>query len=335
MTDPSTEFEAEFTQLADSLTDRGRAPRTDLVDLWPQFVEMDLPLVAHVGSFADLVTLVRVFASRGLISPLVVSPILASALGAGDDPQVVPLTAAFVGDVRDVDAKTRVRVPWAATASRLVVAGRDPVETRARYVEGFRPSGPSGGSALPFAECCLTDGHEITDLVLDASHRAQLEITVAALLLGAVTGAVRLTEEHTRTREQFGAPLARLPGVRRQLGEARVDLAHGRAALDRAVATVGSGADDERVLDAALVAAVVASEVATRTAMVAHQLHGAVGTTQEYALGAYTRAVWAFRDWPTSAAARRRHLGERALHGGANAVWDTLTAPVTRATSAR
>ncbi|MEU8639415.1 acyl-CoA dehydrogenase family protein [Amycolatopsis sp. NPDC048633] len=119
----------------------------------------------------------------------------------------------------------------------------------------------------------------------DASLRLVVLRVHAAL--GAVEGACRLTREHVTTRTQFGRPLTRFQAVAHRLAEMEC----ARVLLEVA-ASAALACEPARVA----AAAVLVDSVATTVARLAHQLHGAMGITQESSLHRYTTLLWSLRD---------------------------------------
>jgi len=73
-------------------------------------------------------------------------------------------------------------------------------------------------------------------------------------------------------------------------------------------------------------ARVTAAGTATLVARSAHQLHGAVGVTQEYALHRHTRNLWNWRDADESERAFSGRLGAMALAVDENTLWNQILA---------
>ena len=85
---------------------------------------------------------------------------------------------------------------------------------------------------------------------------------------------------HARTREQFGRPLARFQAVQHHLAVLAGHVMFARAAVD---------CGEE-------VAKICTSAAAGEVVRLGHQLHGAVGYSDEHPLHRFTRPLWAWRD---------------------------------------
>jgi acyl-CoA dehydrogenase len=97
-------------------------------------------------------------------------------------------------------------------------------------------------------------------------------------------------------------------------------------ATSRAIVAVDAASDDESRLAAVAVARSVTASTATLVARLAHQLHGAIGVTQEYPLHVHTRSLWALRDAGEAAAEMNADLGRLTVAGGEERLWSSLSA---------
>lgn len=120
----------------------------------------------------------------------------------------------------------------------------------------------------------------------------------AAMMLGALERVLELTCDHATSRAQFGKPLAAFQMVSASIALISAGLAGARAAVDGAI-EANVSRHDPVVTTAA--AKIWLGRAATDTARMAHQVHGAMGLTQEYELGRFTPRLLAWRDeWGTA-----------------------------------
>ena len=116
----------------------------------------------------------------------------------------------------------------------------------------------------------------------------------SAQMCGAMEAILDLTLEHTSTREQFGRPLAKFQAIQHLLAEMAGEAAASSAILDAAVESFEQQGRPDLRNTASAKARI--SEAAGIIAANAHQAHGAIGYTQEYALSTYTRRLWRWRE---------------------------------------
>src|ERR1700748_2908559 len=66
-------------------------------------------------------------------------------------------------------------------------------------------------------------------------------------------------------------------------------------------------------------------DAATIASEIAHQVHGAIGFTKEYALKLSTRRLWSWRDEFGGETEWAAKVGSYVCRGGGDALWPTLT----------
>jgi acyl-CoA dehydrogenase len=159
--------------------------------------------------------------------------------------------------------------------------------------------------------------------------RRMLRLFRSLLISGAAQRALELTVAYVSEREQFGRPLARLPAVQQELarmaGEVALIGAATQAACAAAQAAVAAEPPAADAISAVLAAKAQASHGAGTVAAIAHQLHGAIGTTEEHRLRLTTTRLWSWRDEDGPAAECFAELGRAALQAGAGGLWPWLT----------
>lgn len=109
-----------------------------------------------------------------------------------------------------------------------------------------------------------------------------------ALLTGVAAQAVRLTADYTKTREQFGRPIAMFQAVGQRAADAFVDTAAIRLTGAQAIWRLSAGLPADKEV---AVAKFFAAEAGQRVVRAAAHLHGGMGVSREYPLHRYY--VWA------------------------------------------
>ena len=110
----------------------------------------------------------------------------------------------------------------------------------------------------------------------------------ALAMAGALERVLELTVRYAGEREQFGRPIGRFQAIQQELAVLAGEVAAARAAVDQAVARP----DVLRIASAKI----RTGEAAGRAAEIAHQVHGAIGYTDEHVLHRFTLRLWAWRD---------------------------------------
>ncbi len=131
-------------------------------------------------------------------------------------------------------------------------------------------------------------------------------VMVGAELLGTMTRALDMSVEYMKTRVQFGKPIGSFQALAHRAVNLHLQKELSSAALDAIVAELDRGASPERrtVLASRLKAR--CSEAGTRVTREAIQIHGAIGFTDEYDVGLYTKRAMVLAAWLGNAHAHRR-----------------------------
>jgi len=113
----------------------------------------------------------------------------------------------------------------------------------------------------------------------------------ASQIAGAIARVLALSVDYANTRQQFGRSIGKFQAVQQLLAKLAAEAAAARSAADGAWAAVDAG--DPGFAPA--IAKIRASEAARVVAAIAHQVHGAIGVTDEHALHYFTRRLWEWR----------------------------------------
>ncbi|MDO9707625.1 acyl-CoA dehydrogenase [Paracraurococcus lichenis] len=146
----------------------------------------------------------------------------------------------------------------------------------------------------------------------------------AARIAGALEAVLDMTVEYANTRKQFGRPIGGFQAVQQLLARCAGEV----AAAAVAVAHAGRAADRHGLAGAEFEIAsakVVAGEAAGTAAAIVHQVHAAIGFTDEHPLHLFTRRMWEWRDAHGAERHWARRIGAKALERGGGNLWADLT----------
>ncbi|SRR5258706_5057562 len=248
-----------------------------------------------------------------------------------------PLTVAPVREGDVLSAKpdgagwridgTASRVPWAHQCGAIAVLAQS--------------GGKSIVALVAAADCAIKDGHNIAgeprdELVFSAAkslHAGASPVSAAALralgavmrsaqMAGALQSVLETSVQYARERVQFGRAIGRFQAVQQNLAVLAGQAAAATAAAEAAIEAAALGLDSIAVA----AAKIRAGEAAGIGASIAHQVHGAIGFTQEHRLHYSTRRLWSWRDEFGNEAYWARRLGGEVAAAGAARLWQGITA---------
>ncbi|MFF0519319.1 acyl-CoA dehydrogenase family protein [Actinomadura nitritigenes] len=304
--------------------------------LWDELERVGVTLLPvpeeRGGAGADLATtaeVLRVLGRRAAAVPLAETALLAGWLlaDAGADVPSGPLTAAVAGPdvaLRQGDGArtltgTLPRVPWARHAEGIAVLVAEHVAFVPRG--GYEVDEGANLAGEPRDTVHLHGAAPARVLASAATAQAFRErgaLGRAALMAGAMETATDLAVRYAGERVQFGRPLARFQAVQQHLAE---------MAGETLMATVAAQAAAAEGTGFAIAAAkAAASEAAGTVCRLAHQVHGAIGFTDEHGLRHATTRLWAWRDECGNEAEWGEALGARAVDAGTGGLWPLITA---------
>ena len=297
--------------------------------LWATAEAAELPLVdvpveagGSGGTLRHWVAVLRAAARHGAPIPLAEAGVAGWLLAqAGVEAPSGPLTFAVLEPGRIATApfgriaSAVVCLDLRASAPSVVLSAPD--DLRIEFAEDI--AGQPCDRVDP-SQSRIADGAPVGPEVPDRL-RLRLALARSAQIAGALEAVLSLTIEHARTRIQFGRAIAGLPVIRERLVLLAEEVAAAGGALDGAVEEPGE------LMTAA--AKVRCGEAASTAARIAHQVHGAIGTTDEHALHHHTRRLWAWREDGGSERDWAEWIGRRiamAASAGGPSAWELLTA---------
>jgi len=317
-------------------------------ELWRIVAEAQLPLVSIAeeaggagGSLSDLAAVLRIAGRYAAPIPLAESALagwmLASCgLPIGDGPLAFgPVHGEIVaarqhGTQWSLSGSMR-RVPWARIAQCLVVLASGPDSAMVACVDP--------------KQCKVSPGRNLADeprddVVLDnvvvsgsLAAPAAVGVTFAALRLrgalarsllmaGALERALELAVRYATERTQFGRKIGQFQAIQQELARFAGEVA---AAVGASLSAAGALERGEDSLLAVASAKIRTAQAAHEGGLIAHQVHGAIGVTDEYALHHSTLRLWAWREEFGNEAAWAAELGRAIATAGADQLWPMLT----------
>ena len=295
MSDEQTALRELIADLAASHP--GETVAGDLPSAWANIRELGLD---SIGVTED---------SGGSGGTLAHLAVIVDALGEAAQPRVVP------------------GVPWGRSADLLIVYSENGPPRAYDLTDGTVTLAPDvnvAGEQRDTIDLGDATGRELVGAPTVAAVRDRLGLLWAAALTGVMRGAYNKTRDHVRVREQFGAPLIKISAVASAVATFKTQLLLAETAVAKAVDAL-DGADGGADMASVASARIVAASGATEAARLAHQLHGAMGVTQEDGLHRLTTRLWAWQDAVTSERQWAILLGEAAIDGGEELVWSDLT----------
>jgi acyl-CoA dehydrogenase len=295
------------------------------------------------GELVDAVAIVRTLAAGAGAVPvaeqlLVAGPAVVAAdlaLPPVEEPltfALAPAVTAHASDDGDGPGRftlsgTVTDVAWGGAAKHLVVlaAGVAGPVLALVDVSGVEATSAANLAGEPRGSLVLDDVPATGALLTSArveELKARYALARAIQLAAALEQVLAWTVQYAGERVQFGRALGKFQAIQMELAEMAGEVTAVTALTDAAVQAVER---DENVVLACAAAKVRAGAAVEVVARLAHQVHGAIGFTQEHKLHHLTRRLWSWRDEAGTELAWSRVLGAGVLAGGADGLWPALT----------
>jgi len=297
-------------------------------DAWPSIAEAAFATLlvpeesgGFGGDWSDVSAVQRAAGSHALSLPIGESIVAAYLVtGAGfevsDEPMSIAARAEgtvwnerFSGTLRGVPWGAEVVLVVAVLSDKLLIVHPGDASVERAVNAAGEPRDTLSFDAAParLAPCR-------SDL---QSLGAFLRVAQAA---GALEAALALTIDHANTRVQFGKPLGKLQAVQQSLA-----IAAGEALAVDAAAHGAAAALDRGDSSLEIAAAKLRTNIAIGTCTsIVHQVHGAIGFTQEYPLHRFTRRLMSWRSEYGNDRYWSHRLGQVAAGLGGAGLWAEL-----------
>lgn len=333
---PVDDDNAELRQLVNDIGQRSfdarlgsrRVPEIFDDVLWKNLDETGLARLTSTPDLdagpEQLAVVLRGLARHAGAVPIAETDALAAWLGttAGielpDGPLTVAIADANVSDGRIAGTATDVAWTRACAAVLLVLRGDD--VARVGFVDsdsvdiadGHNLAGePRDRVTFDVAATDLTE--VITDVVTELSLRGSW--CRCMQIIGALDAAAAMSVVHTTERIQFGRALSKFQAVQHSLAEMAGEIERARAVATLAVAAATDyGFSAIETEYAVTVARVAVGRAVTPVTTIAHQLHGAIGVTDEHPLWSVTTRAQSWASDYGTTVGHARKLGRMALN---------------------
>ena len=316
-------------------------------DIWATLETAGLPGATlsetRGGAGADLgdaLAVVREAGAASLPAPLaetMMAELMLSAAGLA--PRAGPLTIGPVlsgdqahlvtrGDEWEISGHLH-RVPWARHAQAVVVVAQTDglwataavdrcaiTEQGSNFANEPRDDIRLDALRLPKDAVSIGGGNLSAEKVI-----ALGALFRSAAMAGALTRVLSLTLSYALEREQFGQRIGKFQAIQHQIAMLASQVAAASAAADTVFDCAAQGSADFEIA----AAKVRIGEAAGIAAGIAHQVHAAMGFTQEYPLHRSTRRLWSWRDEFGSESEWSAWIGGVVFRLGAQGLWPFLT----------
>ena len=331
-------------KMLDAAKQSGWSPK-----LWAIVEQAQLPLVSIPeeaggagGTLSDLAAVLRVAGRYTAPIPLAETALAAWMLArAGLPIPQGPLTLgsvlgeSVIAEQRDggwrLSGNLR-RVPWARVATRLVVLAQGPQGNLVACVDPALCSITAGRNlafeprddvTLDNVAVASPDIAPAPDDVSQQSLRLRGALSRALLIAGGAENALALAVRYATERSQFGRKIGQFQAIQQELARCAGEVAAAVAAALSAAGALERGTD---AMLAVAAAKIRTAQAAHECALIAHQVHGAIGVTAEYTLHHSTLRLWSWREEFGNEATWSIELGRAIANAGADQLWPALTA---------
>ncbi|MDP6953989.1 MAG: acyl-CoA dehydrogenase [Alphaproteobacteria bacterium] len=332
-----------FRDLADPQTINAASDGSWRAPLWSTLEESGLTKAwlddehgGAGGSLTDGFAILRVAGAHAVCVPLAETLLAAWLLGragltAPDGAMTVAPETVALNANGHLDGSART-VPFASEAEHIVVLTQDG-ETAVAALVALADCAVAEGANLAGEPRDVMTFADVAPLAMAPSSASLDDLMLigaavrAAQMTGALETVLDIAVTYAGERVAFGRPISRFQAVQHELAKLAGETAAAIAASGAAAMAISeSAAFDERLFFEIASAKVRVGEAARDGAAIAHQVHGAIGFTEEHVLQRFSRRMLAWRDDFGSESIWAARLGSMVARAGADALWPTITA---------
>lgn len=142
----------------------------------------------------------------------------------------------------------------------------------------------------------------------------------AVQMTGALERILELSVKYSKERIQFGRPIAKFQAIQQQIAILAGEVSAAKAITELAIKSFEAGNGENQIM----AAKIRVGEAASLAAPIAHQIHGAIGFTDEHSLQHSTRRLWSWRDEFGNESHWASKLGKEVLNLDADDLWSFI-----------
>ncbi len=217
-------------------------------------------------------------------------------------------------------------VPWGRSAEAVAIVSGSSLRLVGRDHVRFEPGTSLAGEPRDLLTAIVEGGSAPLPNAVSADLvRGVGALLRAAQMAGAMEAALELATRYANDRVQFGRSIGKFQAIQQQLALLAEEAAAALVAVESAATSLAEGRQSAEF--ALPVAKIRTGEAAGTVAEIAHQVHGAIGFTEEHSLHHLTRRLWSWRDEFGDEAYWAGLLGRRIAAAGGAGLWPLITAP--------
>jgi acyl-CoA dehydrogenase len=146
-------------------------------------------------------------------------------------------------------------------------------------------------------------------------------LTRIVLMAGALEKVLELSLAYVNERIQFGRPIGKFQAIKQQLAVMAGEVVASSTASGAAVEAFCNG----KLKNELAMAKIQVGEAVTIVTKIAHQVHGAMGFTDEHPLHLSTRRLWSWQDEYGTESEWAEFVGNDVLANGSQNLWPMIT----------
>jgi acyl-CoA dehydrogenase len=316
--------------------------------LWSTLDELGVTLVGidedqggaggDLGDFLSLIKIVGFYAAPVPLAEHILSNWLLTSAGLPIANGITTFSQELLKDTLEFNDNEE---GWVITGkARLVPWGRD---AEMLIVVGTTSDGAFMLASVPLIDCEILEKNSLAGeprdevtlssvlIPRDRTKRVELKqveklllistLTRVMFMTGALERILELTVDYSKERIQFGRPISKFQAIQQQLAVLAGETTASMAVADYMINNV----DDKLEVDEVAMAKIQLGDAAEVVTRIAHQVHAAMGFTDEHPLHQSTRRVWSWRDEFGTETTWALTLGDKVLETTSNRLWPYIT----------